>query len=217
MSSTYERAVDVFLRRIGQGIFRGNVLNRIWKAFMAYCMCIVTEAFRRRGYRVRATQPLPQGFIFKCFPRGDPNNYSYFTVEKGDEKYEIRLNIFVRNFRWNSLRLNLDVVVIRANSPFRNDTIDARDLVTFAECKNLRGFPELVASIVGMVYELQRERLYRGSISNFTIPCCLLLSGNGRSILHMNNFYQSKNISMRIFDQLQPGSPNVQNFIQYWF
>jgi len=217
MSSRFENAVDNFLAQIGQSIFRITTLNRIWKAFMAFCMCIITEAFRRRGYTI-TPQNCAGGFLFKCFPAGDPDNYSYFTAEKGSERYEIRLSIDAQNFQYSSLKLNLDVAIIRANSIGSNRIVDSQnDLITFAECKNLRGFPELVATLEGIVYELQRARLHRNSLANFRIPCCLLLSGSGRSILYMDRRYQNRNMSIRIFESLQPGSRAVISFIRNWF
>lgn len=217
MSSNYEKEIDTFLKQFGKSIFRTSILEKIWKAFMAYSMCIVTEAFRRKGYTVRPMN-YSSGFIFKCFPAGDPKNYSYFTAQKGNESYEIRLNVNVQNLRHNSIRLNLDLVVISPNSINVNGVVDSeRDLAAFLECKNLRGFPELVAGLEGMVYELQRRRLWRNSLNDYSIPSCLFLSGSGRSILYINNYFWSRNISIRIFDSIQPGNSNVQDFIQSWF
>jgi len=217
MSSSFEVAVDTFLSQFGQSVFRASVLNRVWKAFMAYSMCLVVEAFRSKGYTIRPMNH-SQGFTFKCFPAGDPRNYSYFSVQKENESYEIRLSVDVQNLQYNSLRLNIDLVVIAPNSINMDNVVDSeQDLATFIECKNLRGFPELVAAVEGMVYELQRRRLWRNSLNTYRIPSCLLLSGSGRSISHIDRRYQSKSISVRIFDSIQPGSPSIQNFIQGWF
>jgi hypothetical protein len=215
MSSNYHTAVNAFLNQLG--LVRFGNLNRIWQAFMAYSMCIIAEAFRSRGYRITPMNH-PSGFRFKCFPRGDPNDYSYFHVRKDEESFEIRLSIDAQNLSWKSIRLNLDVVVIPENSIDLNNVVDSgQSLITFAECKNMRGFPELVATFEGMVYELQRTRLYRNSVSGFRIPACLLLTESGRSILYVDNRYQNRNVSMRIFDFLQPGHSNIQTFIQTWF
>ena len=215
MSSSYEIAVDAFLNQFRQ--IRTTTLNRIWMAFMAYSMCIIAESFRRRGYTVTPMNH-KNGFRFKCFPRGNPNLYSYFLVKKDHDLYEIRLSVDAKNLRWNSLKLNLDVVVINQNSIGADNLVDSdQNLVSFVECKNLRGFPELIATFEGMIFELQRSRLYSNSATNFRIPACLLLSQLGRSILFMDRRYQRRNMSMRIFDLLQPGNPNIQTFIQTWF
>jgi hypothetical protein len=215
MSSNYEVAVDNFLNQLSQ--IRVGDLERIWKAFMAYSLCIIVEAFRRRGYTVNPMNHV-MGFRFKCFPRGDPNNYSYFLAQKGADSFELRLSVDARNIRWSSLTLNLDVVVIHQNSIRVDNVVDSnQDLIAFAECKNLRGFPELVATFEGMVYELQRTRLYPNSKNNFRIPACLLLSQSGLSIQFMDRHFQHRNVSMRIYDFLQPGNPSISNFIQTWF
>jgi len=215
MSSSYEIAVDAFLNQLGQ-IRYGN-LSRIWQAFMAYSMCIIVQAFQHRHYRV-APMNHPAGFRFKCFPQGSPHDYSYFLARKDQESFEIRLSINAQNRQWRSLRLNLDVVVIPENSIGPDDIVDAEhDVASFVECKNFRGFPELVATLEGMVYELQRGRLYSNSTSTFRIPACLFLTGTGQSILYMDGRYQSNGMSMRIFDSLQPGNPSIQAFILNWF
>lgn len=216
MSSSLEKAVDNFLMSLGQLRTSRQVLKRIWQSFMAYCMCLVAESFRRRGFTV---QPLnaAQGFRFKCFPAGDPVQYSYFSVSRGNEVYEVRLNVYAQNQAYRGLRLNLDLVIIRSNS-INNGLIDSQqNLISFAECKNLNGFPELVASLEGMIYNLQRRRLWRNSINNYTIPCCLMLSGSNRSIQNVNNGYVRRGNSIRIFGNIQPNSPGAQDFIQNWF
>jgi len=214
MSSNYQQAVNAFLHLLG--ITRIANLNRIWQAFMAYSMCIVTQAFRQRHYGVTPMN-CSNGFRFKCFPQGNPNDYSYFIATK-EVSFEVRLNIYCQNLRWSGLRLNLDVVIIHEGSIDATFLVDSnQNLVSFVECKNLRGFPELVAGFEGIVFEQQQNRLYRGSISNFNIPACLFLSQSGHSIMFMDRRYQSANKSMRIFDMLHPGSPNVQSFIQTWF
>jgi hypothetical protein len=215
MSSNYDLAVDAFLNQFKQ--IRATTLNKIWKAFMAYSMVIMAEAFQARGFTVTPMNH-QNGFRFKCFPAGDPKLYSYFLVNKDKYVFEVRLSVDSRNLRWNSLKLNLDAVVIQPDSIGVDNVVDSdKDLVAFVECKNYRGFPELVATFEGMVYELQRSRLYTNSANNYRIPACLFLSQLGRSILFMDRRYQKWNMSMRIFDLLQPGNPNVQNFINVWF
>jgi hypothetical protein len=184
---------------------------------MAYSLCLVAEAFRSRHYNV-SPRNHSAGFRFKCYTRGDPNQCSYFTAQKGSDNFEIRLSVDSQNLTYHGLKLNLDVVVVRQSSINTDLVVDAeQDLVAFAECKNLHGFPELVAGFEGMIYELTRRRLYGGSLSTFPIPACLFLSQSGHSILFMDRRFQSKNLSMRIFDSLQPGSPSVQTFIRSWF
>ena len=163
LSADYPTTVDSFLRLLGQA--RSSNLNRIWQAFMAYSMCIVVEAFRQRHYNV-APVNCSHGCRFKCFTQGKPNDYSYFLATKENRTLEVRLNIYCQNMRWSGLRLNLDIVVIDQNSIDSNFQVDSEQhLVTFVECKNFRGFPELVAGFEGMVFEQQQPRLYRDSLN----------------------------------------------------
>lgn len=215
MSSNYEAAVDSFLGMLGQT--RLSTIDRVWKAFMAYSICLIAESFRNKHYTLTVMNHTG-GFRFKCFPQGNPNNYSYFLATKGNEAFEIRLSIDAKNVRYYGLKLNLDVAIIRQNSINAENLVDSgTDLISFMECKNFRGFPELVAGFQGMVYELQRFRLSNNSKANYPIPACLLLSQSGRSILFMDDRYQRYNRSIRIFDMLQPGSTSVTTFVQSWF
>lgn len=217
MSASFEQAVDSFLNQMGTSILSPAILNKVWKSFMAYAACIVAEAFHTRNYTVRP-ENCANGFVFKCFPQGNPANYSYFSAEREGEQLEIRLNVDCQNIQYNSIVLNMDIVVIQSNSIRPDWVVDAqRDLLTFAECKNLRGFPELVATIEGMAFELQRPRIWNAGVVNYRIPCCLLVSDRGTTIIGRNSVYASRGYSLRIFDRIQPGSPEVQRFIQSWF
>jgi hypothetical protein len=114
----------------------------------------------------------------------------------------------------------LDVVVLLPNSLDQQGLVDSQNgLVSFAECKNLNGFPELVATFEGMVYELQRNRFRADSQvqTAYVMPCCLFLSGSGRSLQFKNRYFQNRRISLRIYDSLQPGNAGLNNFIQNWF
>lgn len=172
--SSFDGPIDDFLSRVGVSIFGFQNLSRVWQAFMAYCMCLCAQSFQAHSFIV-TPQNAGTGFLFKCFPAGNPNNYSWFEAHDGNRRYEIRLNLDSQNLRFqsNSLKLNLDVAIILSNSINSNGLVDSsRDLVTFCECKNQNAFPELIAGFEGCVLELQGDRLF-GRWPLNSIPCCL--------------------------------------------
>jgi len=211
MSSKFEQAVDAFLNNLKTTRIPERILRRIWAAFQAYCSCLIAEAFRQKGFNVKA-ENAQKGFRFKCFAKGNAVVYSFFRVTRNNENYEIRLNIDAQHFRYNSIRLNLDIVIIKANSLRHNVVDSGNDLLSFMECKNMNGYPELVATLEGMVYNLQRRRLKANN--NCWIPCCLLLSGRAGSLQKINQQYIKRGYSIRIYYDIQPHSTQTRNFVQ---
>jgi hypothetical protein len=218
--SVFDADIDNFLNRIGQSIFTGQMLDRVWKAFMAFCLLTCVRALEARGFTC-LPQNVPTGFRFKLFPQGNPDDYSWFLVQRGPETYELRLSVDSQNLNYvfNSLKLNLDVVLIRPGSIDRTTRIvnSVGDLIAFGECKNYKGFPELVAGFEGQVFELQGDRFKRDSIDKHPIPCCLFISLRGTSIMFKDDYFRNARISLRIYQTFQPSSIDTNNFIRDWF
>jgi hypothetical protein len=182
-------------------------------------MCAVVESLERHGFSVSA-QDTNSGFLFKCFPQGGQQNYSWFRASRGDETYEVRMNLNSKNMPYSSasIALNLDVAVIRENSINPQNIVDSsKDLITFGECKNYNGFAELAASFEGIIWELQRDRLYINASSGYAYPCCLFISGTPGISATKDRYFRSKNMSIRMYAMFRPGSRSVADFVQYWF
>lgn len=217
--------VDNFLSFIGSPILSLQNLNRVWKAFMAYCMCRCVESFLAHGFTV-TPQNVTAGFVFKCYPRGNPDNYSWFEVVINNERYELRLSIDAKDPTWDTnLMLNLDIVLIKPNSFNRTIiasgfyVVDAQhDLLFFAECKNLSGFPELIAGFAGQVGELQRTRLSAQGRAIFRFPACLFLTGAATSAnVSAKTAYWRNSRCLRVFGNFRPLSNSVTDFVNNWF
>jgi hypothetical protein len=158
-------------RRTDLTIF-GSTVNQ---AFEAFVFASVTSWYRERGWStsfVHPTKAASDGkptLRLKFSTRGRPENYTYVKCEKDAEKLQIRhqLRVATRSHKQkNKFRANmvLDVAVIRdsdLSSHGSNDFVENGQLVTFGEAKHMSAFAELVASFIGVVYELQPERLKR--------------------------------------------------------
>lgn len=215
--SAFDSSIDDFLRRVGSPTFSPRNLDRVWKAFMAYCICVCAEAFERHGFNVTPMNSNPV-FVFKCFPPGNPNNYSWFRVERGNLRYELRLSVDSQNLRFpgNALRMNLDVVVVLAGAIDGGGLVDSsRGLVTFAECKNQNAFPELIAGFEGQILELQSDRLW-GRWPTDGNPCCLFLTGGGRSATFKNSAFARGSRLIHIYQDFLPGRPVIAEFTTNW-
>ncbi len=170
-----------FSERKGEVGKFGSTVNQTFEAFV---FAQVIEWYRERGHQVEVVNPQapakgkktpfpnppPATFRLKFSTRGRPDNYSFVRcTSNSGEVLQIRhqLRVATRHYRAGALpRANicLDVAVIRENSLANfgtTDQLENSELVTFGEAKHMSAFAELVAGFVGMVHEMQPERLKR--------------------------------------------------------
>jgi hypothetical protein len=153
------------------GIF-GSTVNQTFEAFV---YASVIGWYRERGWAVwfvhppNATAGAARVLRLKFSTRGRPGNYTYAKCALGDEVLQVRhqLRVATRAYSIKSkYRANivLDVAVLKdvdLSEHSTNDFLDNADLLTFGEAKHMSAFAELIASFVGVVYEMQPERLRR--------------------------------------------------------
>lgn len=149
----------------------GSTVNQTFEAFL---FASVVSHYRARGWAVRIVNPLnPKkkrtDFVLKFSTRGRPDRYSYAECRNGDLTVEIRHQLRVatrsnRDGQTHRANLCLDVAVINAGSAaglMDADHAPNGDLITFAEAKHMSAYGELLAGFIGMVHELQPQRLKR--------------------------------------------------------
>lgn len=158
-------------KRKDLGVF-GSTVNQTFEAFV---FASVASWYRDRGWSVSFKHPKPlapgskQVLRLKFSTRGRPENYTYVSCSRNDEAIQIRHQLRAatrshkpgRKFRANVV---LDVAVIKDSdlSTFgTNDYISNDQLVTFGEAKHMSAFAELIASFIGIVHEMQPDRLRR--------------------------------------------------------
>jgi len=153
------------------GLF-GSTVNQTFEAFV---FASVISWYKERGWRVNFENPGPaqaggkRTLRLKFSTRGRPENYTYARCFLSDEAIQIRhqLRVATRAYkRANTFRANivLDVAVIGdldLSQHGTNDHVENGDLITFGEAKHMSAFAELVASFLGVVHEMQPDRLRR--------------------------------------------------------
>lgn len=124
-------------------------------------MAFVVEHYRKKKYKPEA-MGLSKGRVFhaKLWSRGNPLNYSWFRCRRGKSEFDIYLNLPVLSSYGDGGVYVVDVGVVRAGVlPTRRDggplALQNRELVTFAEVKNFKIYPMLLAHFVGIVHEIQ--------------------------------------------------------------
>lgn len=150
----------------------GNTVNQTFEAFVVAQMVAWFRA--RPEWTVEIINPenasaRPE-FRLKFSTRGRPGGYSYVrcTSTSGDVvQIRHQLRVATRHHRDSdrpAANVCLDVAVIKDVdlSEFgTNDFVDNASLITFGEAKHMSAFAELVANFIGLVHELQPERLKR--------------------------------------------------------
>lgn len=150
----------------------GSTVNQTFEAFV---FASVISWYKERGWAVSFANPAATDahrkptLRLKFSTRGRPNNYTYATCSSGDEILQIRhqLRVATRAYRTSSKsRANvvLDVAVVNdldLSEHGTNDHVENKSLITFGEAKHMSAFAELVASFLGVVHEMQPERLRR--------------------------------------------------------
>jgi hypothetical protein len=167
-------------RRNDLGLF-GSTVNQVFEAFVF--AQVISWYQKLPGWQVELVNPGPikssstaNHVRLKFSTRGKPVNYTHAKcVSPNGEVFQIRHQLRVAT-RYHKVgasppaNLCLDVAVI-ADSAL--DGFSSRDylrnslLVSFGEAKHMSAFAELIAGFVGVVHELQPERLKRVRVAHF--------------------------------------------------
>lgn len=178
--------VEGFLRKHRSTLFRHA--KRISDYFEMACFNYLVKYYEGLGYTTTPTNLKKQKFRYKCSTQGDPNNFSYFTIEKNDDKFEIHHNINISSAHGEGIFTTPDMSVVLPNSTkeyenFYNSSTKYYycpndSLITFFESKNFNPFPELQFSFIGVVNELKPSCLSKQRIiTSDHIAPSLLMSG----------------------------------------
>ena len=161
----------------------GNTVNQVFEAFV---FASVVKWYQNNGWTVEFVHPTaalkkagnnPPEIRLKFSTRGRPENYTYAKCEKAGLTVQIRHQIRVstarhRNNQRYPANICLDVAVIRDIDLTyfdSNAAVPNSFLVTFGEAKHMSAFAELMAGFIGMVYELQPNRLKRTRIGEWSM------------------------------------------------
>ncbi len=154
----------------------GDFGLRINQVFEAFVVCATMNWYRSRGWEITIVSPIDsktkqpyQHFKFKFSTRGKPSNYSYAvcranTGEAVEIRHQLRVSTERDDGQAPSANVCLDVAVIRAEVSgvaflSSDDPVPNEALVTFGEAKHMSAFAELMAGFIGLVHEMQSNRL----------------------------------------------------------
>ena len=177
----------------------GSTVNQTFEAFV---YASVVSWYKERGWSVTFVNPGPTGahgkptLRLKFSTRGRPENYTYARCIKDPETLQVRhqLRVATRAYRArNKCRANivLDVAVIQEvdlSGHGTNDYVENESLITFGEAKHMSAFAELVASFLGIVHEMQPDRLKRRRFKSKLAVARQLTPGHPPAFLFVSGF-----------------------------
>lgn len=123
-------------------------------------LVITVEHYRLAGYGVAPTNLIQGRFKVKRSSAGYPWRFSWFTIERGAQRFEVHTNLKVAGAHGDDASYVLDVAVCRPDrvptarpanawSRLRNE-----ELITWVEAKKLVVYPMLLAQFIGIVHEV---------------------------------------------------------------
>lgn len=146
----------------------GGTVNQTFEAFV---FAATVAWFKEQGWKVTIHHPAKHdaklGMKLKFSTRGKPSGYSYAECEKGKRTLQIRHGLRIATAAYTPSQkkpanICVDVAVIENTDLGKfasDDFVTNNKLVTFGEAKHMSAFAELVANFVGLVHELQPDRL----------------------------------------------------------
>lgn len=165
----------------------------------------VVQHFAALGYDAQVSNPTGSTFRVKTSTRGFPWNFSYFTLQSGNEKIEVHMNLMVRSARDEGIYC-VDVAVVKPGTilnPGKGQKwvcVENEALLSFAEAKKLVVYPMLLAHFIGIVHEVKPGYLSVSKEKVFgLLPPVLITLGNfsGNSKAIVSN-YPARDISVVI-------------------
>lgn len=144
--------------------------SRVNQTFEAYVFAKTIEHYKNNGWRTTIINPpKTKRLRLKFSMRGAPAHFSYCKAKKNNRIIQIRHQLRVeimRQFRKQKKPANIccDIVIMEDTDIDHYNTNTALPnnyLISFGEVKHMSAFAELIASFVGLVYELQPKKLKR--------------------------------------------------------
>lgn len=155
----------------------GSTVNQ---TFEAYVFAKVIQWYIKAGHTVKMINPKVNGkkiFRLKFSTRGAPNKYSYAEISLNGNTIQLRHQLRISTASHHlalkhKANICCDISIIANNdlSTFStDDALDNDQLISFGEVKHMSAFAELIASFIGMVYELAPANLAAIRIPGYTL------------------------------------------------
>ncbi len=210
--SQYSRVIDVLATL-------GRINSRSQSAiYECYSFSELALQLKKSGWDIDVCNIQTGEFRFKTSALGDPNNFSYYIIDKNGVTFEVRQQISVKG-KWG--RYTPDISIIRKSSRFSQGNrgiyyLENSDIENFIECKHLEPYPMSCVQFVGILYVLNRW-----GRENFRerrkFPAMMFYSNFSQS-KNVNNIIRrmsSDRYANYIFDGIQPDSPRLEDLQEY--
>jgi hypothetical protein len=129
------------------------------------CLLALVEFYETGGFVGDIRNKTKDGsYRYLTTPSGNPANFSYLVMTKGEEEIEIRQQVRILSHVGTDIAFTPDIVVIphRASLQCKKDAdyaggkrsfffVHSRDVIAAHECKSMVPFPELLVSFIGML------------------------------------------------------------------
>lgn len=147
--------------------------SKVNQTFEAEVFAKVIKKYRSGGWTVTLVNPIIYGkpeFRLKFNTRGAPVHYSYATCRNSDgRECQIRHGLRVQTKHHSvknkfSANMVCDIVVmenLRIDHYTTSSALPWDKLIAFGEVKHMSAFAELIASFIGLIFEIQPHRLKR--------------------------------------------------------
>ena len=182
--------------------------------------------YEKRGYSIKTNNLMKDNeFRYKLTPMGNPSNFSYFTAEKSNQKFEIRHNLAIESSFKDKTYLTPDISVVKADKLSLNREkryykgrrvyyyVKNEHLQTFCEVKHFNPFPELLFSFIGLIFALKRDVFNGKSSRRLPKHIAPLLALSGRGNYHTDRIIEqiSKKFKINIVTQLFYREGQIRN------
>lgn len=156
----------------------GNTVNQTFEAFV---FASAIAWYKKHGWAVEFANPVEDQITkkkqvrLKFSTRGRPDNYTYAICRKNGIEIHVRHQLrvatrFHKEGQSPPANVCLDLAIIQSIDLSMFDThmhVPNSALISFGEAKHMSAFAELIAGFVGLVHEMQPDRLKRVRIGKW--------------------------------------------------
>lgn len=194
----------------------GSTVNQ---TFEAYVFAKVIQWYTNAGHKVTMINPKVNGkktLRLKFSTRGAPNKYSYADIDLNGQKIQLRHQLRISTASHHAaLKHNAniccDISIIKDNdlSAFTtDDALDNSQLISFGEVKHMTAFAELIASFIGLAYELSPANLSAirvpGYVSNHLAPFLYVSGLMNPTAKGIHETIADRQFNLDIYSHLNP-------------
>lgn len=157
------------------------------------CFLALIDYLKAAGVESKV-EGLQEGeFRYLTSPSGKPDNFSYMTLNRKDQRFELRSQLRVRARFHRDVAFTPDLVLVRGKAKVEQIldsdyaggkrgvyAVEAKTVEAIYECKSLPGYPELYVSFLGMVAAI-RGRLVSRRPQDELFLSTLFVGGQARA------------------------------------